>query len=105
MHKQRLVFSDIDVVGPQQECGQAQRCLRDVLDPVELGPGYSIAHANHPFVGGVDTPTIGGAGEGATPARSSDTLKIAAAMIVGFAYCWGGSAIINAVFPVGGSSW
>lgn len=105
MHKQRLVFSDINVVGPQQECRQAQRRLRDVLDPVELGSGDGIAHSNHPFVGGVETPTIGGAGEGATPARSSDTLKIAAAMIVGFAYCWAGSAIINAILPVGGSSW
>lgn len=32
-------------------------------------------------------------------------LKVIAPFVGGLIYCWAGSALINAVFPVGGASW
>ena len=50
-----------------EESGEGQRGLRDVLHPVELGAGHSVAHSNHSFVVG-GTSTIGAAGDRLNPA-------------------------------------
>jgi hypothetical protein len=83
--------------------GNDQRYLGDGSDLFELGPCDSFTHENHPFVDGVETATIGGAGDGASRSQSdggwASIIAIIAALLF---YIWIGSAIIEKLAPVAG---